>query len=316
MNANVDDKVGTNYLVELLLGEPDIVLGLLGGTRLVAELVPRLRKNLPTWHHFYLTSLLPLTHPCLLQIVCQQTNKQRNDHFKHSLSLSLGWKSGHFSLLSKKARLMPSATLRPRQNTQDLLPCRRRRSNCLCTPLSAQDSEKDLRRAHAPWRAGAIHRNVVCAIDGIVIICVTNLWKAKARSMASPSSFVSPTFQKQKCHGWHRHHLSHQYFKAKVSSPICYQIMLLLVSASKNWCPSPSQDFIVYDVLDMQLKKSVTKKPWNLICMHWPLTHHCIVRAAAAASGARAYLCPHCIGRVQARACLVKLSIGFFLVIR
>ena len=48
MNANVDDKVGTNYLVELLLGEPDIVLGLLGGTRLVAELVPRLRKNLPT----------------------------------------------------------------------------------------------------------------------------------------------------------------------------------------------------------------------------------------------------------------------------
>ena len=36
------------YLVELLLGEPDIVLGLLGGTWLIAELVPRLRKNFPT----------------------------------------------------------------------------------------------------------------------------------------------------------------------------------------------------------------------------------------------------------------------------
>ena len=90
MSVDVDDKVSTKYLVKLLLGEPDIVLGLLGGTWLVAELVPRLRKNLPTGHHFYLTSLLPLTHPCLLRIVCQQTNKQQNDHCKHSLSLSLG----------------------------------------------------------------------------------------------------------------------------------------------------------------------------------------------------------------------------------
>ena len=46
MNANVDDKVGTNYLVELLLGEPDIILRLLCGSWLVAQLVARLRQNL------------------------------------------------------------------------------------------------------------------------------------------------------------------------------------------------------------------------------------------------------------------------------
>ena len=38
----------TKYLVELLLGEPDVILGLLGGPGLVAELVPRLRQDLPT----------------------------------------------------------------------------------------------------------------------------------------------------------------------------------------------------------------------------------------------------------------------------
>ena len=165
------------YLVELLLGEPDIVLGLLGGTWLIAELVPRLRKNFPTWHHFI---SLPFFHSLTLVycglFVNKQTNKQQNDITANTHSLSLGWKSGHFSLLSKKARLMPSkATLRPRQNTRDLLPCRRRRTNCLCTPLLAQDSEKDLRSAHALCLAGAIHWNVVCAIDGIVIICVTKI---------------------------------------------------------------------------------------------------------------------------------------------
>ena len=41
------------YLVELLLGEPDIVLRLVGGARLIAELVPRLRENLSTGNHLH-----------------------------------------------------------------------------------------------------------------------------------------------------------------------------------------------------------------------------------------------------------------------
>ena len=122
------------------------------------------------------------THSPLFIADCLSTNKQTTEWSLQTLTLSLpGMKvRSLFTALEKS-----QATLRPRQNTQDLLPCRRRRSNCLCTPLSAQDSEKDLRRAHAPWRAGAIHWNVVCAIDGIVIICVTDISKAKAPSMTS-----------------------------------------------------------------------------------------------------------------------------------
>ena len=65
------------YLVELLLGEPDVVLRLLGGTRLVAELVPRLRENLSTRHHFQslLHSLTTLVY--LWLFVDKQTNQQR-----------------------------------------------------------------------------------------------------------------------------------------------------------------------------------------------------------------------------------------------
>ena len=39
-------KISPKYLVELLLGEPDIILRLLSGSGLVAQLVARLRKNL------------------------------------------------------------------------------------------------------------------------------------------------------------------------------------------------------------------------------------------------------------------------------
>ena len=39
-------EMSPQYLVELLLGEPDIVLRLLCGSGLVAQLVARLRQNL------------------------------------------------------------------------------------------------------------------------------------------------------------------------------------------------------------------------------------------------------------------------------
>ena len=50
---------------------------------------PETEKEFSDVTPFYLTSLLPLTHPCLLRIVCQQTNKQTTEwyHCKHSLSL-------------------------------------------------------------------------------------------------------------------------------------------------------------------------------------------------------------------------------------
>ena len=71
------------YLVELLLREPDIVLRLLGGPRLVAQLVPRLGKNLSTRHHFHSTLQPPLFIFCLLLV-----NKQEYGHCKHSHSLT------------------------------------------------------------------------------------------------------------------------------------------------------------------------------------------------------------------------------------
>ena len=70
--------MGPKYLVELLLGEPDIVLRLVGGTRLIAELVPRLRENLSTGNHLHFSLLHSLTTPLFI-LDCLSTNKQTTE---------------------------------------------------------------------------------------------------------------------------------------------------------------------------------------------------------------------------------------------
>ena len=75
------------YLVELLLGEPDIVLRLVSGARLIAELVPRLRENLSTGNHLHFSLLHSLTTLVYFGLfVNKQTNNRMITENTHSLS--------------------------------------------------------------------------------------------------------------------------------------------------------------------------------------------------------------------------------------
>ena len=108
------------YLVELLLGEPDIILRLLCGSGLVAQLVARLRQNLSPWHH--LAALLSPNHSkslLLFMSACLSPNKQTLTAHSQPLFCRM---SGHFTVSQSASRSRSS--LRPRPSSRDKLrPC-------------------------------------------------------------------------------------------------------------------------------------------------------------------------------------------------